>query len=51
LQKHYELKLPVFVDNAESLSADTKARIKGIEQIIFLNVTEDEELKIKGGNE
>lgn len=51
LQKHYELKLPVFVDNAESLSADTKERIKGIEQIIFLNVTEDEELKIKGGNE
>lgn len=47
LQKFYEQNYPVFLDNAECLSDKTKKRVKSECQIIYLNVSEDENLRIE----
>lgn len=46
LQRFYNQHLPLFLDNAESLSDESKARINIDTQLIFLNVTNDKELTI-----
>lgn len=47
LQKFYEQNYPVFLDNAECLSEKTKKRVNSECQIIYLNVSEDENLRIE----
>lgn len=47
LQKFYDMQFPVFVDGAECLSEDTKKRIDMDCQIVYLAVSEDEELKVR----
>lgn len=47
LQKFYEQYYPVFLDGAECLSEETKKRINMDCQMIYLNVSEDNELRIE----
>lgn len=47
LHKFYEQNYPVFLDNAECLSEKTKKRVNSECQIIYLNVSEDENLRIE----
>lgn len=47
LQKFYKQNYPVFLDNAECLSDKTKKRVNLANQIIYLNVSEDENLRIE----
>lgn len=47
LQKFYGQSYPVFLDGAECLSSKTKKRIDMECQMIYLNVSEDKELKIR----
>lgn len=48
LQKFYGCELPIFLDRAESLDSVSKSKVAADQQIIFLNVSEDDELVIKG---
>lgn len=48
LQKFYKSQLPVFVDCAESLSKETKDKIKMDCQITYLTVSENSKLNING---
>lgn len=47
LQRFYGQSYPVFLDNAECLSEETKKRIEMDCQIIYLSVSEDKELRIE----
>lgn len=47
MQNFFDQRLPIFADNMESLSDDTRARIDLGTQLISLVVTEDTELKVE----
>lgn len=47
LQKHYGALAPIFVDNAEALDSENRARISMDCQMVYLMVTDDKELTVK----
>lgn len=48
LQQFYGMYFPVFLDGAERLSQDSRNMIQMDCQMIYLNVSEDKELKVEG---